>query len=61
SPSMLSDVRVGRFMAAAAVRGAVENVRINLESITDTAFAARLRGESAALLARVAEIPVNAR
>lgn len=48
-------------MAAAAVRGAVENVRINLESITDTAFAARLRGESAALLARVAEIPVNAR
>jgi formiminotetrahydrofolate cyclodeaminase len=61
SPSMLSDVRVGRFMAAAAVRGAVENVRINLESITDPAFAARLRGESTALLARVAEIPVNAR
>ena len=29
-PSMLSDVRVGRMMAATAVRGALENVAINL-------------------------------
>src|SRR6202167_3276434 len=35
SPSMYSDIRVGRLMAAAAVRGALENVAINLESITD--------------------------
>ena len=39
SPSMYSDIRVGRLMAAAAVRGALENVAINLESITDSEFA----------------------
>jgi glutamate formiminotransferase / formiminotetrahydrofolate cyclodeaminase len=54
SPSMYSDIRVGRLMAAAGARGALENVAINLESITDTAFASRLRSESAALAARVA-------
>jgi formiminotetrahydrofolate cyclodeaminase len=54
SPSMYSDLRVGRLMAAAGARGALENVAINLESITDTAFASRLRSESAALAARVA-------
>ncbi len=37
---MLSDIRVGRLMAAAAVQGALDNVAINLESITDAAFAA---------------------
>jgi glutamate formiminotransferase / formiminotetrahydrofolate cyclodeaminase len=59
SPSMYSDIRVGRLMAAAAVRGALENVAINLESITDSAFASRLRSESASLAARVSESPVN--
>jgi formiminotetrahydrofolate cyclodeaminase len=60
SPSMLSDIRVGRLMAAAGVRGALENVAINLESITDGTFAERMRAESASLLARVAESPVGA-
>jgi len=60
SPSMLSDIRVGRLMAAAGVRGALENVAINLESITDGSFSGRMRSESAALLARVSESPVNA-
>jgi glutamate formiminotransferase / formiminotetrahydrofolate cyclodeaminase len=60
SPSMLSDIRVGRLMAAAGVRGALENVAINLESITDATFAERMRSESASLLARVAESPVGA-
>ncbi len=60
SHSMLSDIRVGRLMAAAGVRGALENVAINLESITDAAFAERMRAESASLLARVAESPVGA-
>jgi glutamate formiminotransferase/formiminotetrahydrofolate cyclodeaminase len=60
SPSMLSDVRVGRLMAAAGVRGALENVTTNLESITDAAFSERMRSESASLLARVTEIPVGA-
>jgi glutamate formiminotransferase / formiminotetrahydrofolate cyclodeaminase len=54
SPSMASDLKVGRLMAAAGARGALENVAINLESITDAAFAARLRTESAAIAARVA-------
>lgn len=53
SPSMLSDISVGRLMAAAGARGALANVSINLESITDAAFVSRLRSESAALLARV--------
>ena len=47
SRSMLSDVRVGRLMAAAAARGALENVATNLESITDAAFGRRLRDEIA--------------
>jgi formiminotetrahydrofolate cyclodeaminase len=54
SPSMASDLKVGRLMAAAGARGALENVAINLESITDAAFAARVRTESAAIAARVA-------
>jgi glutamate formiminotransferase/formiminotetrahydrofolate cyclodeaminase len=55
SASMSSDLRVGRLMAAAAVRGALENVAINLESITDASFAQSLRSESVTLLARVGE------
>ncbi len=55
SPSMLSDVRVGRLMAAAAVRGALENVAINLESVTDVAFAARVGSEAQSLKSRIAE------
>ena len=60
SPSMLSDIRVGRLMAAAAVRGALENVAINLESITDSAFSGRVRAEAESLLARVTETIVAA-
>ena len=60
SPSMLSDIRVGRLLAAAGVRGALENVAINLESVADATFAERMRAESASLLARVAESPVGA-
>jgi glutamate formiminotransferase / formiminotetrahydrofolate cyclodeaminase len=60
SPSMKSDIRVGRLMAAAAVRGALENVAINLESITDAGFASRTRAEAAALASRVSESAVSA-
>jgi glutamate formiminotransferase / formiminotetrahydrofolate cyclodeaminase len=60
SPSMKSDIRVGQLMAGAAVRGALENVAINLESITDSAFAARLRGEAAALASKVSKSAVGA-
>jgi glutamate formiminotransferase / formiminotetrahydrofolate cyclodeaminase len=60
SPSMLSDVRVGRLMAATAVRGALENVATNLESISDAAFAKRAREESRSLLSRIADHPIPA-
>ena len=60
APSMVSDVRVGRMMAATAVRGALENVRINLESVTDPAFASKARSEAGSLAARIAENPVTA-
>ena len=53
SRSMLSDTRVGRLMAAAAVEGALENVAINLESITDAGFSARMRSESELLISRI--------
>ena len=56
--SMLSDVRVGRMMAATAVRGALENVNTNLASITDAAFTGRVRSEALSLGARVGESSV---
>ena len=56
SPSRLSDIRVARLMAAAAVRGALENVAINLESIADSEFTARLRAESVSLRTRIEEV-----
>ena len=49
SPSMISDLRVARLMAAAAVRGALENVAINLESITDASYVKAMRGRAAEL------------
>jgi len=60
SPSMLSDVRVGRLMAAASVRGALENVATNLESISDATFVDRAREESRSLFSRIAEAPIPA-
>ena len=59
-PSMLSDVRVGRLMAAAAVRGALDSVAANLDRIRDQEFAARAHSELRALLARVVETPAAA-
>jgi glutamate formiminotransferase / formiminotetrahydrofolate cyclodeaminase len=60
SASMLSDVRVARLMAAAAVRGALENVAINLGSITDASFAAAMRSQAAALESQLAVSAVSA-
>lgn len=58
--SMLSDVRVGRMMAATAVRGALENVNTNLESVMDAAFAGRARSEALSLTSRIVESPMAA-
>ena len=54
-PSMSSDIGVARLMASAATRGALENVSINLESITDAVFATRVRSETLSLTARISE------
>jgi glutamate formiminotransferase len=58
--SMLSDLRVGRLMAAAAARGALENVAINLESVTDASYVASMQARAVALEARLASSPVAA-
>ncbi len=60
SPSMKSDIRVARLMAAAAVHGAIENVAINLESITDMMFKSRMSLETAALANRISEATAGA-
>jgi glutamate formiminotransferase / formiminotetrahydrofolate cyclodeaminase len=60
SPSMKSDIRVGRLMAGAAARGALENVWINLESITDAGFRARVGTETGALANRISEAAMGA-
>ncbi|HKV04741.1 MAG TPA: glutamate formimidoyltransferase [Candidatus Acidoferrales bacterium] len=61
SSSMLSDIRVGRLMAAAAVRGALENVAINLDSVNDAGFAGRVRAEALSLTSRIVEGSVAVR
>ena len=60
SPSMISDLRVGRLMAVAAARGALENVAINLDGIRDAGFIAKMRERMAAVEARLAGSPVTA-
>lgn len=60
SPSMLSDVRVARLMASAAVRGALENVEINLDGINNLGFAERARSDARTIAARVSETQVSA-
>ena len=58
--SMRSDLRVGRWMAAAGARGALENVAVNLESLDDGDFARALKARAAAVEARLAASPVAA-
>jgi formiminotetrahydrofolate cyclodeaminase len=52
---MKSDLEVARLMAAAAAKGALANVEINLESITDANYVASKRAKSAALHERLGE------
>ncbi len=49
NPKMASDLTVGAALAQAAVEGALANVEINLESLTDQQFIGEVRAKTAAL------------
>jgi glutamate formiminotransferase len=53
--SMRSDLEVARLMAAAGARGALANVEINLDGITDSAYAAVMRSKVAVLRDRLGD------
>jgi glutamate formiminotransferase/formiminotetrahydrofolate cyclodeaminase len=55
--SMRSDLRVGRMMAAAAAHGALANVEINLESLTDAEFVSGMRARWTAVQSSLAPRP----
>jgi formiminotetrahydrofolate cyclodeaminase len=56
--SMKSDLEVARLMATAGARGALANVEINLESITDAKYVASMRAKNAALRERLWVTPL---
>jgi glutamate formiminotransferase / formiminotetrahydrofolate cyclodeaminase len=53
--SMKSDLEVARLMAAAGAKGALANVEINLDGITDAGYVKSMRERVAALRQRVSE------
>jgi glutamate formiminotransferase/formiminotetrahydrofolate cyclodeaminase len=55
--SMRSDLYVARLMAGAGARGALANVEINLDGLTDAAYAASMRAKIAVLLERLGDAP----
>jgi glutamate formiminotransferase/formiminotetrahydrofolate cyclodeaminase len=54
APSMLSDLRVGRLLAAAAVEAALANVEINLKSLADREMVTAMREQIEAIRKRIA-------
>jgi len=55
--SMRSDLEVARYMSVAGARGALANVEINLDSITDSAYVAQMRSKIASLHERLGNAP----
>jgi glutamate formiminotransferase/formiminotetrahydrofolate cyclodeaminase len=55
--SMRSDLYVARLMAGAGARGAIANVEINLDGLTDAAYAASMRAKIAVLRERLGDTP----
>jgi formiminotetrahydrofolate cyclodeaminase len=55
--SMKSDLEVARYMAAAGARGALANVEVNLDSITDSAYVAQMRSNIASLRDKLVNAP----
>jgi len=55
SPNMASDLKTGIHLGRAALRGALENVKINLDSLRDAGFRERARSRAAALEAQLGE------
>ena len=55
SPNMASDLMTGVHLGRAALRGALENVKINLDSLRDAGFRERARSRAAALEAQLGE------
>jgi formiminotetrahydrofolate cyclodeaminase len=55
--SMRSDLYVARLMAGAGARGALANVEINLDSLTDAVYVSSMRVKIAALRERLGDAP----
>ena len=55
SPNMASDLKTGIHLGRAALQGALENVKINLDGIRDAGFRERARSRAAELEARLGE------
>lgn len=55
--SMKSDLLVAQMMAGAGARGALANVEINLDGVTDAAYVSSMRGKIAVLRERLGDAP----
>jgi glutamate formiminotransferase len=55
--SMRSDLQVARFMAAAGARGALANVEINLDGLSDASLVSAMRKKVATLRERLGDAP----